>query len=183
MGLSSAAISEYSSSKDPLFKISLAEWSLNKSIFGKSRQLGWEEWAKLLTDDPDALLQGDIKHLDFAKVAHQDFGIDAVEYVNTFFFEKANDNKYLSEIKKRVDDLGSKSLLIMCDNEGNLGDPDNKKRAQAIENHYKWTEAAKYLGCHSIRVNARSEGSWDDQIELAADGLRQIGRASCRERV
>ena len=77
-------------------------------------------------------------------------------------------------MKKRVDDLGSKSLLIMCDNEGNLGDPDNKKRAQAIENHYKWTEAAKYLGCHSIRVNARSEGSWDDQIELAADGLRRL---------
>ena len=62
----------------------------------------------------------------------------------------------------------------MCDNEGNLGDPDNKKRAQAIENHYKWTEAAKYLGCHSIRVNARSEGSWDEQIELAADGLRRL---------
>ncbi len=88
MGLGSASLSGCSSSKDSLFKISLAEWSLNKSIFGKSRQLESEEWAKLLTDDPDALLQGDVKHLDFAKVAHLDFGIDAVEYVNTFFFEK-----------------------------------------------------------------------------------------------
>ena len=133
------------------FKISLAEWSLHRAL-GKK----------------------EINHLDFAAIAKKKFGISAVEYVNTFFFEKANDYKYLSEMKKRVDDLGSKSLLIMCDNEGNLGDPDNKKRTQAIENHYKWTEAAKYLGCHSIRVNARSEGSWDDQIELAADGLRRL---------
>jgi len=43
-----------------------------------------------------------------------------------------------------------------------------------VENHYKWAEAAKFLGCHSIRVNARSEGSWDNQIELAADGLRRL---------
>jgi sugar phosphate isomerase/epimerase len=133
------------------FKISLAEWSLHRAL-GKK----------------------EINHLDFAAIAKKEFGISAVEYVNTFFFEKANDYKYLSEMKKRVDDLGSKSLLIMCDNEGNLGDPDNKKRAQAIENHYKWTEAAKYLGCHSIRVNARSEGSWDDQIKLAADGLHRL---------
>ena len=133
------------------FKISLAEWSLHRAL-----------WKK------------EINHLDFAAIAKKEFGISAVEYVNTFFFEKANDHKYLSKMKKRLDDLGSKSLLIMCDNEGNLGDPDNKKRAQAIENHYKWTEAAKYLGCHSIRVNARSEGSWDDQIELAADGLRRL---------
>ena len=60
MGLGGTSLSGYSSSKDPLFKISLAEWSLNKSIYGKSRQLGWEEFAKLLTDDPDASLQGDV---------------------------------------------------------------------------------------------------------------------------
>ena len=144
--------STFLSGSDTLpFKISLAEWSLHRAL-----------WKK------------EINHLDFAAIAKKEFGISAIEYVNTFFFEKANDYKYLSEMKKRVDDLGSKSLLIMCDNEGNLGDPDNKKRAQAIENHYKWTEAAKYLGCHSIRVNARSEGSWDDQIELAADGLRRL---------
>ena len=77
-------------------------------------------------------------------------------------------------MKNRADDNDVKSLLIMCDNEGNLGDPDENKRNQAVENHYKWAEAAKFLGCHSIRVNARSEGSWDDQIELAADGLRRL---------
>ncbi len=174
VGLSSAAISGYSSSKDPLFKISLAEWSLNKSIFGKSRQLGWEEFAKLLTDDPDALLQGDIKHLDFAKVARQDFGIGAVEYVNTFFFNKATNKNYLKEMKTIANGEGVKSLLIMCDREGALGDPDDAARTTAVENHYKWIDAANYLGCHSIRVNAQSEGEYDEQIKLAADGLSQL---------
>ena len=174
VGLSSAAISGYSSSKDPLFKISLAEWSLNKSIYGKSRQLGWEEFAKLLTDDPDAILQGDVKHLDFAKIARQDFGIDGVEYVNTFFFNKATNLNYLKEMKTIANGEGVKSLLIMCDQEGALGDPDDTARTNAVENHYKWIDAANILGCHSIRVNAQSEGEYDEQMKLAADGLSQL---------
>ena len=174
VGLSSAAISGYSSSKDPLFKISLAEWSLNKSIYGKSRDLGWEEFAKLLTDDPDAILQGDVKHLDFAKIARQDFGIDGVEYVNTFFFNKATNLNYLKEMKTIANGEGVKSLLIMCDQEGALGDPDDTARTNAVENHYKWIDAANILGCHSIRVNAQSEGEYDEQMKLAADGLSQL---------
>jgi sugar phosphate isomerase/epimerase len=94
--------------------------------------------------------------------------------VNSFFFDKAKDQRYLNEMKLRASDLGVRSLLIMCDNEGNLGDPDLKKRTKSVENHYKWAEAAKFLGCHSIRVNARSFGSYDEQIELAADGLRRL---------
>lgn len=58
--------------------------------------------------------------------------------------------------------------------EGDLGDADEKKRKQAVENHYKWVDAAKSLGCHSIRVNARSTGSYDEQMERAADGLRKL---------
>ena len=62
----------------------------------------------------------------------------------------------------------------MIDGEGNLGDPDDSKRTTAVENHYKWVEAARFLGCHSIRVNAQSEGSWDEQMKLAADGLNGL---------
>ena len=138
--------------KKPIaFKISLAEWSLHRALQSK-----------------------EIDHLDFYSVAKKEFDISAVEYVNTFFFNKARDATYLKEMKTRADDLSVKSLLIMCDNEGNLGDPDDSKRKTAVENHYKWAEAAKFLGCHSIRVNARSEGSYDEQIELAADGLRRL---------
>ena len=62
----------------------------------------------------------------------------------------------------------------MIDGEGKLGDPNDEKRKTAIENHYKWVEAAKFLGCHSIRVNAASSGSYEDQVTLAADGLRRL---------
>ena len=67
-----------------------------------------------------------------------------------------------------------RSLLIMCDGEGRLGDPNLKARQQAVENHFKWVAAAKELGCHSIRVNAASEGSYQDQLFRAADGLRAL---------
>ena len=131
MGLGGTTLSSCNS-KPSLFKISIAEWSLNKSIFGKSRELSWEDWGKLLEDDPDALLQGDIDHLDFAKIARRDFGIDAVEYVNTFFFNKATNTKYLNEMKSAADGEGVKSLLIMVDREGALGDPDSAERSKAV---------------------------------------------------
>ncbi|MFN9717184.1 MAG: sugar phosphate isomerase/epimerase family protein [Planctomycetota bacterium] len=133
------------------FEISLAEWSLHKAIFGKK-----------------------IDNLDFAVTAKKEFGIEAIEYVNQFFKDKAKDEKYLAELNKRAADQGVKQLLIMIDGEGNLGDPDNAKRKTAVENHHKWVEAAKTLGCHSIRVNAGSSGTYEDQMKLAADGLRSL---------
>lgn len=137
--------------KAPLFKISLAEWSLHKALFAKK-----------------------LDHLDFPKIAKQDYGIDAIELVNQFFMDKAKDKKYLAEFKKRADDFAVKILLIMCDDEGELGDANEKKRIQAVENHYKWAEAAKFFGCHSIRVNAYSSGTPDEQRERVADGLRRL---------
>lgn len=136
---------------EPLFKISLAQWSLHRTINSKK-----------------------LDNLDFAKTAKMDFGIDAIEYVNQFFKDKAKDQSYLGEMKKRAADLGVKSVLIMIDGEGALGDADEAKRKTAIENHYKWVEAAKFLGCHSIRVNAQSGGTYEEQIERAADGLRRL---------
>lgn len=133
------------------FKISLAQWSLHKSLFA-----------------------GKLKNLDFAQQATTEYGIDAVEYVNQFFKDKAKDQTYLAEMKSRAADQGVKNVLIMIDDEGYLGDPDAAKRAKAVENHYPWVEAAKYLGCHSIRVNAYSKGTPDEQAKLATDGLRRL---------
>lgn len=134
----------------PRLQISLAQWTINREH-----------------------RSGKIDNLDFAKVAHE-HGINAVEYVNQFFMSKARDKAYLGEMKKRAADLGVKSLLIMCDNEGNLGDPKKDRRAKTVENHRKWLDAATFLGCHSIRVNARSAGDWDEQVKLAADGLARL---------
>jgi L-ribulose-5-phosphate 3-epimerase len=135
----------------PAFRISLAEWSLHKTIFA-----------------------GRLDNLDFPRAAKEQFGIAAVEYVNQFFKDKAKDAEYLSDLARRADDAGVANLLIMCDGLGNLGDPDDKARTQAIENHYPWVEAAKRLGCHSIRVNAASKGSFEEQQKLAADGLARL---------
>ena len=139
--------------KEPPFKISLAQWSWHKRLFGQAKPK--------------------LDNLDFAKVAFA-LGIKAIEYVNIFFMDKGNDTKYLAEMKKRAGDLGVKSVLIMCDDEGALGDPDSQLRNQAVSNHHKWVQAAKYLGCHSIRVNAYSKGTAEEQQKLAADGLRRL---------
>ena len=132
------------------FKISLAQWSFHKALKG-----------------------GQMDNLDFAKAA-ADFGIGAIEYVNQFFMDKAKDAAYLAELNRRAKDHGIFQHLIMCDSEGDLGDPDSGKRTQAVENHYKWADAAKTLGCLTIRVNAQSAGSFAEQQKLAADGLRRL---------
>jgi sugar phosphate isomerase/epimerase len=138
---------------DSPFKVSLAQWSLHTAFFGK----------KL---DP----------IDFARIAKNDFGIEAIEYVNQFYMDKKKDEAFLKELKKRADGEGVRSVLIMCDREGNLGDPDEKKRKLAVENHHGWVAWAKALGCHSIRVNAATGnvGTPDEQASRAADGLRAL---------
>jgi L-ribulose-5-phosphate 3-epimerase len=151
IGISPGVMSSCSKVKAPIFKISLAEWSLHNTLF-----------------------DGKLDNLDFPKTAKRDFAIDGIEFVNQFFKDKAKDQAYLTELKNRAEGEGVKCLLIMCDGEGRLGDPDQQKRTQAVENHYKWIEAAKFLGCHSIRVNAASEGSYEEQMNLAADGLMRL---------
>jgi sugar phosphate isomerase/epimerase len=117
---------------------------------------------------------GELDNLDFPLKARAEYGIDAVEYVNSFFKDRAEDQAYLTDLKNRCSDHGVRSVLIMCDGEGALGDPDATRRTAAVENHFRWVEAARFLGCHSIRVNAQSEGSPEEQTLLAADGLRRL---------
>lgn len=138
---------------DAPFKISLAEWSLHRTLRDKSKNL---------------------TNLDFPRIAKREFEIDAIEYVNQFFKDKAKDEKYLADLKQRCSDEGVKSLLIMVDGEGSLGAPGEAERTKAVENHYQWVDAAKFLGCHSIRVNAASRGEYAEQQKLAADGLRRV---------
>jgi sugar phosphate isomerase/epimerase len=134
----------------PLFRITLAEWSLHRTLFA-----------------------GKLDHLDFPHAARQ-LGIEGVEYVNQFFKDKAKDAGYLADLAKRASDEGVANLLVMCDGLGQLGDPDATGRKKAIENHFPWVEAAKRLGCHSIRVNAASKGSPDEQQKLVVDGLSRL---------
>jgi len=137
---------------DLWFDISLAQWSLHKTLF-----------------------DGKLDNLDFAKVTRETYGLAGVEYVNQFFKDKATDMDYLKQMKQRAEDHGVTSVLIMIDREGDLGNTDAKARAQAVENHHKWVDAAKFLGCHSIRVNARGEGTAEEVSKAATEGLAKLG--------
>ena len=144
------AESAFASAK-PWFEISLAEFSLAGSLFS-----------------------GKLKNMDFPAKAKNDFGINAVEYVSMFWADKAKDQAYLSELKQRTSDLGVTNVLIMVDNEGDLGASDATKRLKAVDNHYKWIEAAKFLGCHSIRVNMTGDDTPEELMKAGVDGYGKL---------
>lgn len=140
-----------SSSKKDFFKISLAEWSFHKALFA-----------------------GKMTNLDFPVKAKKDFGINIVEYVSPFFNKKETDKAYLKELLTITKNEGVQNHLIMIDGEGDLGNLDEKERIKAVENHYKWVEAAKTLGCLTIRVNASGHGAENDVKAAAIDGLGRL---------
>ncbi len=138
-------------SSELFFKISLAEWSLHNALFAK-----------------------EFDNLEFPAKAKNEFGISAVEYVNQFFMDKAKDNAYLTELNKRAADVGVTNVLIMVDGEGEMANADVKTRMQAVENHYKWVEAAKFLGCHTIRVNCFGGITAAESAKASAESLRKL---------
>lgn len=133
------------------FEISLAQWSLHRTFRA-----------------------GELDPLNFGPIARNSFGIEAIEYVNQFFADRANDQAYLREMRRRAEWAGVDSWLIMIDGEGNFGDPDPQAREQAVENHKKWVEAARFLGCENMRTNAFGEGSYEETLKRNAEGLRAL---------
>lgn len=135
------------------FKLSLAQWSFHKYI---NEQNG------------DPFL--------FASMA-KDMGFEGLEYVNGLYTDEIKQlgfDKVIDSIKTMSEINGMHNVLIMVDAEGNLGDLDDNKRNQAVENHKKWVDAAEYLGCHAIRVNAHGVGSYEDVGDAAVKGLTKL---------
>ncbi len=149
---------EVAAVQEPFFKLYLAQWSLNKAVRA-----------------------GEQSPLDFAQKASE-LGFEGIEYVSQLYrneLEKEADpkvamEKLLKTLKEKSETYKVKNLLIMVDGEGNLATLDDKERAQTIENHKKWVDAAKYLGCHSIRVNAHGEGTSEEVAEAAVKGLTAL---------
>uniref|UniRef100_UPI004047837B sugar phosphate isomerase/epimerase family protein n=1 Tax=Roseivirga sp. TaxID=1964215 RepID=UPI004047837B len=138
-------------SSSPELKLSLAQWSIHR-----------------------ALENGTLKAEDFASIAKNDYGISAVEYVNSLYKEHGTDQAYWESMRSKADSLGVKSLLIMVDAEGDLGNPNAEERKQAVENHFKWVDAASILGCHSIRINAFGDGTKEEVQTAMIDALKQL---------
>jgi sugar phosphate isomerase/epimerase len=110
------------------FKISLAEWSLHRAIRGNM-----------------------MTNMDFPRIAKRQFGIEGLEFVNQLW--GAPTSRYISQLKKRIEDEGTTAVLIMVDGEGNTGSPVAADRKKTVENHQKWLDAAAELGCTAIRTN------------------------------
>ncbi|MGZ8525708.1 MAG: sugar phosphate isomerase/epimerase family protein [Chitinophagaceae bacterium] len=149
----------FTNTGEPTLEISLAEWSLHR-----------------------ALKSGKLDHLDFPAKARTAFGIGAVEYVNGFFGgkkmtfkEAAKSTAYLNELLTRSKDAGVVNHLIMVDEEGPLALPVEKDRLAAVDNHKKWIEAAKFLGCRTVRVNLHGEGTSDEKKKASIDSLSRLG--------
>ena len=140
------------------FKISLAQWSLNRLLFSKK-----------------------LDNLDFPAFTKRTFDIHAVEYVNQFFPDSSH--AYAKELMKRTRDIGVKNLLIMVDREGSLGDTEAENRKKAVENHYKWVEAAHILGCHAIRVNAAGRGTQEEVADAAITSLTELSQFAADYRI
>ncbi|MFD2573123.1 sugar phosphate isomerase/epimerase family protein [Spirosoma soli] len=151
MAVFPAAFAEVSKKK-MFFDISLAEWSLHKALFSKK-----------------------ITNLDFPAIARKEFDISIVEYVNQFFKDKAQDKTYLNDLLARCKDNGITNHLIMIDGEGNLGATDKDEQTKAVENHHRWVECAKFLGCKTIRVNAAGKGTAEEVSKAAVEGLGKLG--------
>ena len=138
---------------DPKYPISLAQFSLASEFF-----------------------TGKHDTLNFPARAKNEFGVNIVEYVSMFFADKINEPSFFKELKMRTDDLGIINNLIMVDDE-NIADLNKTKRDHAVESHYKFVDAAKILGCNSIRVNLGSieqTGIAEEVADAALEGYSKL---------
>lgn len=140
-----------SATQEHPLQLSLAQWSLHRT-----------------------LQSGKLKAEEFPFVALETYGIPAVEYVNQFYTEYGEDERFWIALKKTTDTFDITNVLIMVDDEGELGDRSTSARKSAVENHYKWVHAAKLLGCSAIRVNAFGSGNRDSLHGALVDGLGQL---------
>ena len=144
---------------EPLFDVSLAQWSLSKPI-----------------------LSGEMDPMDFAQKADK-MGFKGIEYVSQLYSPLYKDSAnpeaalqtVLDTLKARSEKYGVKNVLIMVDNEGDLASNSEAERNQAVEDHKKWVDAADFLGAHSIRVNLFGSDIPEEWKNNAIDGLTKLG--------
>lgn len=145
-------------STEPAFKISLAQWSMHKMI----REDGVDPYS-------------------FAEKAKA-WGFEGLEYVSGLYYEElGKDNfseaamkNFVDKSKAESEKHGLENLIIMIDGQGDLATTDESERNAAVENHYKWVDAAAALGCHSIRVNLSGSTDPDEWTAASVDGLTKL---------
>ena len=147
---------------DPFFKLSLAQWSLNQYVRTEKKS-----------------------PFHFSSQA-KEMGFEGLEYVSQLYkfeVEKLGFDVVIDSLNKISKKESMQNILIMVDDEGDLADPDENKRNQAVENHKRWVDAASKLGCQSIRVN--TFGTNDPEIwkTTVVDGLRKLSEYAATKNI
>ncbi len=113
-------------------------------------------------------------HLDFARIARNELEISAVEYVSSFFGMPLPDDKVLESMNKRAAEHEVRQLLVMLDDQGRIAAAEARQRQRALQNHRRWVEVARSLGCHSIQIDPTSHGDAAEQQKRAVDGAAAL---------
>src|SRR5690606_18886065 len=145
-------------SEEPFFKLSLAQWSIHRMVFNEG-----------------------VDPYTFAEKA-KEWGFSGLEYVSALYYkelEAANFSKeamdaFVAKSNAESKKHGLQNVLIMIDGQGDLATADAKKRKEAVENHYKWVDAAAAMGCHAIRVNLSGSNVPEEWVASSVDGLTQL---------
>ena len=118
------------------------------------------------------IMQGKFDLLGFPDLVKNTYGINGAEYWSIPFMGRENDKDFLNDIKRRSDDNGVDNLIILVDDIDiktmqsgpSLASSNKNDRDTAIDYHKKWIDVAKEIGCHSIRVNLKSDESDNKKI-------------------
>lgn len=151
----------------PFFKLSLAQWSLHKKIES-----------------------GEMNPLDFAQKANE-LGFEGIEYVSQLYSNELNKEensevameKLLVTLKAKSEEYNVRNVLIMVDGEGDLASPEEAVQNEAIDNHKKWVDAAKFLGCHSIRVNLFGSNDPEEWTKNSTAGLSKLAEYAATKNI
>jgi sugar phosphate isomerase/epimerase len=124
----------------PFFKMSLAQWSFNKSF-----------------------RSGSVSPYEFARLASE-LGFEGLEYVNQLYpdvMDSEDKSAAIAAFVEKNNTLAAQyklqNVLIMIDSEGDLASSDENTRSEAIANHKLWIDAANQMGCSAVRLNLFGE--------------------------
>jgi sugar phosphate isomerase/epimerase len=125
---------------EPFFKMSLAQWSFNKSF-----------------------RSGGVSPYEFARLASE-LGFEGLEYVNQLYpdvMDSEDKSAAIAAFVEKNNVLAAQyklqNVLIMIDSEGDLASSDENTRSEAIANHKLWIDAANQMGCSAVRLNLFGE--------------------------
>lgn len=144
------------------FKIALGEYSFNT-----------------------AYRQGKYNPLELASLTRKQFQLGAIDYVSSFWADKARNRTFLAELKKRAADNGIANHLILVDLPGpQLGDQDASSRTAGVDAHRLWLEVARFLDCSGIRVNLNGfgkPGQKEAALKFAVEGYNKLLEYGARD--